>query len=525
MDAVLLGCAAGVGVGALSASIRRGLGFANDVEAGSLVMTAVALLAAVCIAFGIRAGFDDLRPAQLWPFLVIGLVVPGATRTLYLRAIRDAGPSRTGIVLGVTPLVAALLGIGLLGEPFRAGLAAGTVLIVAGAVALAWERTRPPGFRLIGIALAFTVAILVGVRDVTVRWATEEASAPPIIELATVLAAATMVLLAYLVVHHRGRGFGIRIRRAAVPFVPIGLLATFASLAVIEALDRGPVTVVSPLVATSAIWAVVFAALTVRHGDAIGKRLIFAAVLVVRRRSAHRRDAVGVRAARRQCAAACIRRATVRYSDLGTTMSRTGKDFLRIPVWSVKPRFDKDDPTFPRSLPNPATYLLQALCYDSLAAPTPRPDRDGISSPNFEQMDVRMAEEFGQSGETTWWVRLKPGVRSHWGNELTAASVKWGFDRAFALGNVAAWRWGQVAGIPGADAVEVLDDYTVGYTLRAPNPNFPAFLFFRNAGRRGRRGGAPARDERGSVVEGVALEQRGRDSARTRSSSARTTAC
>ena len=151
---------------------------------------------------------------------------------------------------------------------------------------------------------------------------------------------------------------------------------------------------------------------------------------------------------------------------------------LRIPVWSVDPRYDKDAPWFPRSLANPATYLLQALCYDSLAAPTPRPDLNGISSPNFEAMEPRLAEEWGQTGETSWWVRLKEGVTSHWGNELTAESVKWGFDRAFALGNVASWRWGQVAGIPDADAVEVIDKYTVGYRLRAPNPHFPSFLFF-----------------------------------------------
>lgn len=151
---------------------------------------------------------------------------------------------------------------------------------------------------------------------------------------------------------------------------------------------------------------------------------------------------------------------------------------LRIPVWSVDPRFDKDAPWFPRSLANPATYLLQALCYDALAAPTPKPDLMGITSPDFERMEPRLAEEWGQSDERSWWVRLKKGVTSNWGNELTAHSVKWGFDRAFALGNVASWRWGQVAGIPNADAVEVLDEHTVGYTLRAPNPHFPAFLFF-----------------------------------------------
>ena len=49
----------------------------------------------------------------------------------------------------------------------------------------------------------------------------------------------------------------------------------------LEALDRGRVTVVAPLYATESLWAVLFAALLLRSSEAVGRRLVAAAVLMV----------------------------------------------------------------------------------------------------------------------------------------------------------------------------------------------------------------------------------------------------
>ena len=89
---------------------------------------------------------------------------------------------------------------------------------------------------------------------------------------------------------------------------------------------------------------------------------------------------------------------------------------VRIPLCSVEPQFDNGDPNYVPG--DPGTYLLLALCYDSLAGPSPRPDRDGIISPNFLAMKPRLAEAFGEHKDGTWWVRLKKGILSHWGSEL-----------------------------------------------------------------------------------------------------------
>jgi len=52
-------------------------------------------------------------------------------------------------------------------------------------------------------------------------------------------------------------------------------------LAIFEALARGPVTVVVPLVGTHALWAVMFSIVLLRRFEAIGRRVVFAALLAV----------------------------------------------------------------------------------------------------------------------------------------------------------------------------------------------------------------------------------------------------
>jgi uncharacterized membrane protein len=68
---------------------------------------------------------------------------------------------------------------------------------------------------------------------------------------------------------------------AAVPFLPAAATLSLAYVALLEAFDRGEVTVVAPLNATQSLWAVAFAAVFLGRSEAIGRRLVLAAVLIV----------------------------------------------------------------------------------------------------------------------------------------------------------------------------------------------------------------------------------------------------
>ena len=83
----------------------------------------------------------DLGPGEVWPFIAIGVFVPGISQVLFVRAIRDIGASRTIIITGAAPLLAGLAAILFLDEPLRLGLLLGAVLVVGGAV------SRFPGNR------------------------------------------------------------------------------------------------------------------------------------------------------------------------------------------------------------------------------------------------------------------------------------------------------------------------------------------------------------------------------------------
>ena len=65
--------------------------------------------------------------------------------------------------------------------------------------------------------------------------------------------------------------------------------------------------------------------------------------------------------------------------------------------------------------------------------------------------------------------QLRQGVKSNWGNELTADDVKWTWDRKFALGAIGAF-YLSTLGLENKDGVKVEGKYTVSINLDHPNP-------------------------------------------------------
>ena len=64
-------------------------------------------------------------------------------------------------------------------------------------------------------------------------------------------------------------------------FVPAGLCFGLSYVCLFEAYYRGPVTVVSPLVATESLWGVGLSALLLRRHELVGPRLAAGAAFVV----------------------------------------------------------------------------------------------------------------------------------------------------------------------------------------------------------------------------------------------------
>src|SRR3954465_9660498 len=90
--------------------------------------------------------------------------------------------------------------------------------------------------------------------------------------------------------------------------------------------------------------------------------------------------------------------------------------------------------------------------------------------PGGVNMYGKLAEswELDPSGKRAVF-RLRQGVRSNWGNELTADDVKWTWDRAFALGALGAF-YTRVSGLQRPEDVRVEDKHPVSLNTASPNP-------------------------------------------------------
>jgi drug/metabolite transporter (DMT)-like permease len=102
---------------------------AIGVITASLVVTAVLYTPA-----GIATMPASLSGETIGSVAVLAVVCTAVAFLLFFALIREVGPARTTVITYVNPLVAVLLGVALLGEPFTLGIAIGMPLILAGSV-------------------------------------------------------------------------------------------------------------------------------------------------------------------------------------------------------------------------------------------------------------------------------------------------------------------------------------------------------------------------------------------------------
>lgn len=273
MDAVLLALFSAFLFGAMSVALRLGLRSGVRPESATLLT----LLPALGVAALYAGAQGEWAVTDAWPFLLAGLLAPACSQVLFTFAVREAGPSRASVTVGTAPLFAVAIALVFLGEPLVAGLVAGALAIVAGGAVLLGERRRPEHFRVIGIVFALLATLAFATRDSLVRWLGTSATdvEPALGVLATMLSANAAVGV-FLLARRR------RLDLSALPaFAPAGLCYGISYVSLFEAFYRGPVSVVSPLVATECLWGILLSALVLGRREQVGLRLVLGAALVV----------------------------------------------------------------------------------------------------------------------------------------------------------------------------------------------------------------------------------------------------
>jgi drug/metabolite transporter (DMT)-like permease len=256
----------------MSVALRMGLDRDRDAALGAIATVVTALVVALVAAVA-ETPSRGLHLSSAWPFLLAGLLSPGAAQILVTVAIRESGSSRVSMILGTAPLVSVTLALAFLDEPASAPLIAGAVLVVGGGVLLARERERPAHLNRLGLVFAFVGATLFAIRDNLVRHlAVGSTAVPPAVAATAALLGGTVLIAVWA---RQG------ISRRWLGFVPAGVLFGASYVTLFEAFYRGRVTVVAPLVAIESLFGVALSALFLRESELVGKRLVFGALLIV----------------------------------------------------------------------------------------------------------------------------------------------------------------------------------------------------------------------------------------------------
>ena len=253
-------------------ALRMGLQRDPDAALATLATSATALVVALVFAAA-ETPSRGVHVSSGWPFMLAGLLSPGAAQILVTLAIRDSGSSRVSMIFGTAPLVSVTIALVILNEPVSAPLIVGAVLIVGGGVLLVRERDRPEHLNRLGLVFALAGATLFAIRDNLVRHlAVGLTPVPPAVAASAALLGGTLLIAVW------ARRW---ISRRWLPFLPAGLLFGASYVSLFEAYYRGRVTVVAPLVAIESLFGVALSLLLLRDSELVGKRLLVGAGLIV----------------------------------------------------------------------------------------------------------------------------------------------------------------------------------------------------------------------------------------------------
>ena len=251
--------------------------------AGAAVSIPSSTLLMICAAPIVLA--DGIASWAAVPiFAAVGLLFPGVVTLLTFEANRLLGPVVTGTLGNLAPLFAVAIAVAMLGEPLRPARLAGLIAIVAGIMIITSSgradtaRWRARGDVSWALLLPLAAAAIRGLVQPSVKLGLEIWPSPFAAALIGYLVSSTIVLSAARL--QSGRFVAKAPARSLLWFAGVGLCNGLAVLLMYAALANGPVTLVSPLVATYPLVTVAGSVLLFGrlHG---GSRLAFAVILTV----------------------------------------------------------------------------------------------------------------------------------------------------------------------------------------------------------------------------------------------------
>jgi len=255
--------------------VRQGLR-GSDPYTGAWISMIVGTIGLwICVL--VTGGVGQVSRRSLLLFAAAGLIGTIGGRLTRFLAIEKVGATVSAAVGSLTPLIASLLAILLLGERVTLPILAGTVVIVTGTAVLSTSGRRL-GFRPWQIVLPLTSATCFGIVAIIRKTGLDDMG-PTLgtaINLTTALIAFSALMLAS---GHRGihacRG------RELAHFVCAGLTENAGVFLTVVALTFGAVSVVTPLTATALIFVLLLSPFLLKGVEVLSARVAIGTALIV----------------------------------------------------------------------------------------------------------------------------------------------------------------------------------------------------------------------------------------------------
>lgn len=272
---VALGAAVCFASGQICSRIGLSYGTPTTAIAFSLSISTLILLA-------LLGPLGDWPRAPLEGFVVFtlaGVLSPFASQILLFVSAAKVGISRASPLRNTTPLFAGVVAVLALGETITLPIAAGTVSIVFGATLLGMKDTKSSGnYRRIYLLLPVLAAFFGGFSSPMRKYGYSLIDSVPL-AICLVQGGGFVGLVVYLFVTGKYRELVLR-RETLLWFGGSGILNAAAVSCNMTALEMGDVVVVSPLIATTPLFTVLFSAIFLRSFEQVTLKVVFGAAAI-----------------------------------------------------------------------------------------------------------------------------------------------------------------------------------------------------------------------------------------------------
>jgi uncharacterized membrane protein len=231
----------------------------------------------VWIAVMLGGGLGHPTVAGIAYFALAGLIGTFGGRLLRFISIETVGASLSAALINLSPLMASVLAIIVLGEQVTAPIVVGTLVIVAGTTLLS-AGGRGTGVRLVTLLLPLTSAACFGV--VAILRKIGLMGMTPVFGFAVNVTAALVAYTAFLVASRQTALMMCR-GRSLVYFMMAGIAENVGVFLLLEGLSLGRVSVVAPLASVSPIFLLALSFFFLRGIDILNRRIVLGTLLIV----------------------------------------------------------------------------------------------------------------------------------------------------------------------------------------------------------------------------------------------------